>query len=66
MNQQTMVEIVLALSMVLASGVLIIVILKVWEKAFDLILQMFNLKKEFIDFVFNKYRKQRVVTPKIH
>lgn len=66
MTQQTMVEIVLALCMVVTAGVLIIVILKVWEKTFDLILQMFNLKKEFIDFVWSKYHKQRVITPKIH
>ena len=60
-----MIEIVLALCMLVTCGVLIIAILKVWEKAFDLILQMLNLKKEFIDFVWNKYHKKRVFTPKI-
>jgi len=43
----------------------IIIFLKIWEKAFDLILQMFDLKKEFIQYVFDKYHKQRVVKPKI-
>ena len=41
----------------------IILLFKIWERAFDEILQMFNLKKEFTDFVFNKYHKQtRVVS----
>jgi hypothetical protein len=64
-SQQTLVEIVLAMCLVVTIGVLIILILKVWEKAFDIILQMFNMKKEFIDFVRNKYHKQTVVKPKV-
>ena len=51
------------IGMGLGSG--IIITLKIWEKALDLILQMFNLQKEFIQYVYDKYHKRRVVTPKI-
>jgi len=43
----------------------IIVILKVWEKALDLILQMLDLQKEFIQYVWDKYHKKRIFKPKI-
>ena len=46
-------------------GSAIIIILKVWEKAFDLLLQMFDVKKEFHDFIINKYRGKRMPKPKI-
>jgi len=54
-------KLVIGLSLIVTSGVLLIIILKVWEKVFDLGLQMFNMKKEFVDFVYKKYRAK---TPK--
>ena len=60
-----LVKVTIGLSLIVTSGVLLIAILKVWEKVFDLGLQMFNMKKEFLDFIIKKYRDKRVVTKKI-
>jgi len=60
-----LVKVTIGLSLVVTSGLLLIAILKVWEKVFDLGLQMFNMKKEFLDFIIKKYRDKRVVTKKI-
>jgi len=57
-----LVKVTIGLSLITTSGVLIIALLKVWEKVFDLGLQMFNMKKEFIDFVNKKYRAKYVKT----
>ena len=58
-------KLVIGLSLIVTSGVLLIAILKIWEKVFDLALQMFNMKKEFVDFVYKKYREKRTVKSKI-
>jgi len=60
-----LVKVTIGLSLIVTSGVLLIAILKVWEKVFDLGLQMFNMKKEFRDFIIKKYRDKRGVTKKI-
>jgi len=60
-----LIKVTIILSLIVTSGVLLIALLKIWEKVFDLGLQMFNMKKEFIDFVIKKYRDKRVVTKKI-
>ena len=60
-----LIKVTIGLSLITTSGVLLIAILKVWEKVFDLGLQMFNMKKEFLDFIINKYRDKRGVTKKI-
>ena len=57
-----LVKITIGLSLVVTSGFLLIAMLKVWEKVFDLGLQMFNMKKEFIDFVNKKYRAKYTKT----
>ena len=55
-----LVKVTIGLSLIVTSGVLLIAILKIWEKVFDLGLQMFNMKKEFIDFMYKKYRDKNV------
>ena len=60
-----LVKVTIGLSLVVTSGVLLITILKIWEKVFDLGLQMFNMKKEFFDFIIKKYRDKRGATKKI-
>ena len=60
-----LVKVTIGLSLITTSGVLLIAILKVWEKVFDLGLQMFNVKKDFIDFILKKYRDKKGVTKKI-
>ena len=60
-----LVKITIGLSLILTSGILLIAILKIWEKVFGLGLQMFHMKREFIDFVNKKYRDKRGVTKKI-
>jgi len=55
-----LVKVTIGLSLIVTSGVLLITILKIWEKAFDLGLQMFNMKKEFFDFIIKKYRAKNV------
>jgi len=60
-----LVKVTIGLSLIVTSGVLLIAILKVWEKVFDLGLQMFNMKKEFLDFIIKKYRDKRGITKKI-
>ena len=60
-----LVKVTIGLSLITTSGVLLIAILKVLEKVFDLGLQMFNMKKEFFDFIIKKYRDKRGVTKKI-
>lgn len=62
---ENLIKLTIGLSLVVTSGVLLIAILKIWEKAFDLGLQMFNMKKEFLDFVCKKYRDKRGFTKKI-
>jgi len=54
-----LIKVTIGLSLIVTSGVLLIAILKIWEKVFDLSLQMFNMKKEFLDFVIKKYRDKR-------
>ena len=60
-----LIKVTIGLSLIVTSGVLLIALLKVWEKVFDLGLQMFNMKKEFLDFMYKKYRGKRGVTKKI-
>ena len=60
-----LIKVTIGLSLIVTSGVLLIAILKIWEKVFDLSLQMFNMKKEFLDFMYKKYRGKRGVTKKI-
>ena len=60
-----LIKVTIILSLIVTSGVLLIALLKIWEKVFDLGLQMFNMKKEFLDFIIKKYRDKRVVTKKI-
>jgi len=55
-----LIKVTIGLSLIVTSGVLLIAILKAWEKVFDLGLQMFNMKKEFLDFVYKKYRAKNV------
>lgn len=59
-------RLVIILSLITTSGVAAIAILRVWEKVFELALQMFNMKKEFIDFVYHKYHENRVIRPKMY
>jgi len=60
-----LIKVTIILSLIVTSGVLLIAILKIWEKVFDLGLKMFNMKKEFLDFIIKKYRNKRGVTKKI-
>jgi len=60
-----LIKVTIGLSLIITSGVLLIAMLKVWEKVFDLGLQIFNMKKEFLDFIIKKYRDKRGVTKKI-
>ena len=57
-----LVKVTIGLSLLITSGVLLIALLKVWEKVFDLGLQMFNMKKEFFDFIIKKYRTKYTKT----
>ena len=60
-----LIKVTIILSLIVTSGVLLIALLKIWEKVFDLGLQIFNMKKEFLDFIIKKYRDKRGVTKKI-
>jgi len=60
-----LVKVTIGLSLLTTSGFLLIVTLKMWEKVFDLGLQMFNMKKEFLNFIIMKYRDKRGITKKI-
>ena len=60
-----LIKVTIGLSLIITSGVLLIAMLKVWEKVFDLGLQIFKMKKEFLDFIIKKYRDKRGVTKKI-
>jgi len=60
-----LIKVTIMLSLITTSGILIIALLKIWEKVFDLSLQMFNMKKELLDFIIKKYRDKKGVTKKI-
>lgn len=60
-----MVWAVIGLSLTIVIGLLIVLAMWVWDWAFTCILDVLNLKKEFIQFVYDKYHKQKVISPKI-